>query len=64
MWSRRGGAALESEIDFATPYLKHVLAFIGITDVRVIDATRWGFRTEDEKAAVFDTVEGARSKAA
>ncbi|MFP4520195.1 MAG: FMN-dependent NADH-azoreductase [Oceanicaulis sp.] len=59
-----GGTALDSEIDFATPYLKHVLAFIGITDVRVIDATRWGFRTEDEKAAAVEAVEGARAKAA
>lgn len=59
-----GGTTLESEIDFATPYLKHILAFVGITDVRVIDATRWGFRTEEEKAAVFSDVEGARASAA
>lgn len=59
-----GGTALDSEIDFATPYLKHVLAFIGVTDVRVIDASRWGFRTEEEKAAVFIGVDALTAKAA
>ncbi len=33
-----GGVPIESELDFATPYLKQVLKFIGITDVTVIDA--------------------------
>lgn len=33
-----GGTKAESEIDFATNYLKHVLGFIGITDVQVIAA--------------------------
>jgi FMN-dependent NADH-azoreductase len=47
-----GGTALDSEIDFATPYLRHVLGFIGITDVRVIDATRWGALKDEEQAAI------------
>lgn len=34
-----GGTALDSPLDFATPYLRHVLGFIGLHDVRVIDAT-------------------------
>ena len=33
-----GGTAVGSEIDFATPYLKHVLGFVGITDVSVVAA--------------------------
>jgi len=33
-----GGVVIESSLDFATPYLKQVLNFIGITDVTVIDA--------------------------
>ncbi len=33
-----GGVPIESELDFATPYLKQLLKFIGITDVTVIDA--------------------------
>ncbi len=31
-----GGTAIDSPIDFATPYLRHVLGFIGITDVEVV----------------------------
>lgn len=58
-----GGTPLESGIDFATPYLKHVLGFIGITDVRVIDATRWGFLSEDEQAAIRSDAEAARAAA-
>ncbi|TDR16860.1 FMN-dependent NADH-azoreductase [Marinicella litoralis] len=33
-----GGVPIESTLDFATPYLKQLLSFIGITDVTVIDA--------------------------
>lgn len=35
-----GGTEAGSEIDFATPYLKHVLGFIGIHDVDVVAADR------------------------
>lgn len=35
-----GGTAVGSEIDFATGYLRHVLGFIGITDVEVVHADR------------------------
>ncbi len=35
-----GGTESGSDIDFATPYLKHVLGFIGITDVDVVAADR------------------------
>ncbi len=35
-----GGTPVGSAIDFATPWLKHVLAFVGITDVEVIAAER------------------------
>ncbi|WP_262696088.1 FMN-dependent NADH-azoreductase [Kordiimonas aquimaris] len=34
-----GGTPLGSEIDFATPYIKQALKFIGITDVTFIDAS-------------------------
>ena len=33
-----GGVPVGSEVDFATPYLRHALAFIGITDVEFIGA--------------------------
>ena len=35
-----GGTPVGSEIDFATNYMRHVLGFIGITDVEVIAADR------------------------
>jgi len=35
-----GGTEAGSEIDFATPYLKHVLGFIGIHEVDVVAADR------------------------
>jgi FMN-dependent NADH-azoreductase len=33
-----GGVPVDSPVDFATPYLRHALKFIGITDVEVISA--------------------------
>jgi FMN-dependent NADH-azoreductase len=35
-----GGTVVGSGIDFATPYLRHVLAFVGITDVEIVAAER------------------------
>lgn len=35
-----GGVPVGSAADFATPYLRHALAFVGITDVDVIAADR------------------------
>ncbi|MEO1701719.1 MAG: NAD(P)H-dependent oxidoreductase [Pseudomonadota bacterium] len=33
-----GGVPVDSPVDFATPYMRHVLSFIGIDDVEVIGA--------------------------
>lgn len=33
-----GGVPVGSPVDFATPYLKHILGFIGISDVEIIAA--------------------------
>ena len=33
-----GGVPVGSEVDFATPYLRHALGFIGITDVEFVGA--------------------------
>jgi len=33
-----GGVAVGSDYDFATPYLRHALAFVGITDIEFIAA--------------------------
>ncbi|MEO1492697.1 MAG: NAD(P)H-dependent oxidoreductase [Pseudomonadota bacterium] len=35
-----GGTEIDSEIDFATPYMRHVLGFIGIHDVQTVAAGR------------------------
>ena len=59
-----GGTELGGALDFATPYLKHVLGFIGITDVRVVDAGRWAMRTDAEKAAVFAQVDALSAQTA
>jgi FMN-dependent NADH-azoreductase len=42
-----GGVPVDSAVDFATPYLRHVLSFIGITDVDVIAADRLNSRQEE-----------------
>ena len=35
-----GGVPIDSAVDFATPYIRHVLGFIGIQDVSIIAAER------------------------
>lgn len=35
-----GGTAADSEVDFATPHMRQVLRFLGITDVEVVAADR------------------------
>lgn len=41
-----GGTEVGSEIDFASGYLRHILAFVGITDVTVIAADQQMMRGE------------------
>ena len=33
-----GGVPVDSPVDYATPYMRHVLGFIGITDVEIVAA--------------------------
>lgn len=42
-----GGTEVGSSVDFATPYMRHVLAFVGITDVTFVTADRQMARGED-----------------
>lgn len=42
-----GGVSVGSAMDFATPYLKHVLAFVGIDDVEIIAADRLNSHAEE-----------------
>lgn len=46
-----GGTALGSDIDFASGYLRHMLKFIGIVDVSVINAEQY---KQDDKQAIED----------
>lgn len=52
-----GGTASDSDMDFATPYVRRALAFIGITDVTVIAADQLMMGGEDKIAAVTAQVE-------
>lgn len=52
-----GGTGVGSEIDFATPYLKHVLGFVGIKDVHVIAADQLMMAGEDKIAASEHNIE-------
>jgi len=55
-----GGVPIGSPVDFATPYLKHALAFIGITNVNVIAADRLNSNPadsiDDARAKIADAV--------
>lgn len=42
-----GGVPVDSPVDFATPYLRQALKFVGITDVEVIAADQLNSRAED-----------------
>ena len=42
-----GGVPVDSALDFATPYLRHALKFVGITDVEVIAADQLQSRAEE-----------------
>lgn len=42
-----GGVPVGSPIDFATPYLRHALAFVGITDVEIVAADRLNSEAEE-----------------
>ena len=46
-----GGVAVGSAVDFATPYLKHALAFVGITDVEIVSAEKLAAGAEQAIAA-------------
>ncbi len=42
-----GGVPVDSPVDFATPYLRHALAFVGITDVEIIAADQLNQSADD-----------------
>lgn len=42
-----GGVPVGSPVDFATPYLKHALGFIGISDIEIIAADRLNSQADE-----------------
>ena len=42
-----GGVPVGSAMDFATPYLRHALSFVGITDIEIIAADRINSNADD-----------------
>jgi len=53
-----GGTPIQSEIDFATDYLKHIMGFIGIHDVEIIAAGR---QMADADAAIANATAAIQS---
>ncbi|MCG6871703.1 MAG: NAD(P)H-dependent oxidoreductase [Gammaproteobacteria bacterium] len=51
-----GGVPVDSAVDFATPYLRHALGFLGITDVEVITAERQNVVGDRAVEAARDTI--------
>ncbi len=51
-----GGTPVGSDIDYASGYLKHIMGFIGITDVTIIAADALGNDAEAKIAAAQDDI--------
>mgnify|MGYP001825296653 CR=1 FL=1 len=51
-----GGTEANSAIDFATPYLRHVLGFMGMTEVELVHADRLAFDAEGTIRAAKEQV--------
>ncbi|GGH37111.1 FMN-dependent NADH-azoreductase [Cribrihabitans marinus] len=56
-----GGTQVGSEIDFATTYMRHILGFVGITDVQIVAADRMAL---DPEAALSSANQAADRLAA
>lgn len=52
-----GGTLVDSEIDFATTYLRHIMGFIGITDVQIVHADRMAVEPEATLKAAHEQVD-------
>ena len=59
-----GGTPVGSDIDYASGYLKHIMGFIGITDVTIIAADTLGNDADAKIAAANDGIKQLRFKGA
>ncbi|MDK3075674.1 NAD(P)H-dependent oxidoreductase [Sedimentitalea sp. JM2-8] len=51
-----GGTAADGPVDFAWPYLRHMLGFIGITDVTLVAADRMAVDAEAAQSTARDSI--------
>ena len=51
-----GGTEVDSAIDYATGYLRHVLGFLGITDVEIVPADKLMFEAETKIPAAQEQI--------
>jgi FMN-dependent NADH-azoreductase len=62
-----GGVAIDSEVDFATPYMRQALRFLGITDIEVVAAAQQNKRGDesisDARAQIADLIHVGNSLA-
>ncbi len=56
-----GGTMMGSDIDFASGYLRHILGFIGITDVQMVTADQHMMDPDSLDRAQTETLTLARS---
>jgi FMN-dependent NADH-azoreductase len=59
-----GGTSVGSDIDYASGYLKHIMGFIGITDVTIIVADALGNDANAKIAAANDAIKQLSFKGA
>ena len=59
-----GGTPIGSDIDYASGYLKHIMGFIGITDVTIIAVDALGNDADAKIAAANDDIKQLRFKGA
>jgi FMN-dependent NADH-azoreductase len=52
-----GGVAVGSDYDFATSYLRHVLGFIGLTDVEIVAADSMAIDADAAQAKAREAIE-------
>lgn len=58
-----GGTEVGSDIDHATPYLRFILGFIGITDVTIVAADRLGIDAKASMDKALDQLAALREAA-
>jgi FMN-dependent NADH-azoreductase len=52
-----GGTRAGSEIDFATGYVRHMLGFIGVTDVEFVTADQLAIDPDASLQAAYERIE-------